>query len=79
MDEHDLVISPLSREIEIDGHLVKVAIYGSGQDDWILEVVDAGGNSTVWNDTFATDALALEEFRRAVEEDGIESMVGPVE
>jgi len=79
MDEHDLVISPLSQELEINGHSLKVQIYGSGKNDWILEVVDADGNSTVWDGTFETEALAFKEFMRAAEEEGIDSVVGPPE
>jgi len=77
MNKHDLVISPLSRECEIGGHTVKVEIYGSGKKDWILEVLDAEGNSTVWDSTFETDALAFQEFQRTVEEEGIDSVIGP--
>ena len=45
--------------------------------DWILEVVDSDGNSTVWDSTFETDDLAFKEFQRTVEEEGIDSVVGP--
>jgi len=77
MDEHNLVISQLSRECEIDGHTVKVEIYGSGKKDWILEVLDADGNSTVWDSKFETDGLAFQEFQRTIEEEGIDSVIGP--
>ena len=79
MDEYDIVDSPLSQVFEKDGHIVKVEIYSGGKNDWILEVVDADRNSTVWNSTFETDELAWEEFKRAVEEEGIESTTGPVD
>jgi len=78
VNEHDLVTSPLSRNYIIEGHALKVEIYGSGKSDWILEVVDADGNSTVWDSTFDTDELALQEFQRTVEEEGIVTVVGPV-
>jgi hypothetical protein len=76
VDEHDLVTSPLSQDFEKNGHVVKVQIYSSGKNDWVLEVVDADGNSTVWDGTFGTDEMALKEFQRTVEEEGIESMTG---
>jgi hypothetical protein len=76
VDEHDLVTSSLSQEFEKDGHVVKVEIFSSGKNDWILEVVDADGNSTVWDGTFDTDELAFEEFQRSVEEEGINSVIG---
>ena len=79
MDEFDLVESPLSQTVEHDGHTVRVYIYSSGADDWILEVVDKDGTSTVWDETFRTDELAFREFNRTLKEDGIRSMVGPVE
>jgi len=74
--EHDLVTSPLSQKFEKDGHVVKVEIYGSGKNDWILEVVDADANSTVWDGTFDTDELAFGEFQRSVEEEGIDFVIG---
>jgi hypothetical protein len=77
VDEHDLVTSPLSQVFENDGHTVKVQIFSSGKNDWILEVLDADGNSTVWDGTFETDDLAFKEFQRTVEEDGIDSVTGP--
>jgi len=76
VNEPDLVTSPLSQKFEKDGHLVDVEIYGTGKNDWILEVVDAGGNSTVWDSTFETDGLAFQEFQRTIEEEGIESVIG---
>ena len=79
MDEHDLVTSPLSQDFEKDGHTVKVEIYSSGKNDWILEVVDDDGNSTVWDSAFESDDMALVEFHHAVEKEGIESMIGPVD
>ena len=76
MDEPEIIMSPLCQEFEKDGHVVQVHIYGTGKSDWILEVVDADGNSTVWDDQFETDELVFEEFQRAVEEEGIESVIG---
>jgi hypothetical protein len=76
VDEHDLVTSPLSQDFEKDGHIVKVQIYSSAKNDWILEVVDADGTSTIWDGTFATDDLAFKEFQRTVEEEGIDSVAG---
>jgi len=77
VEKPDLVTSPLSRECEIGGHTVNVEIYGCGKNDWILEVLDADGNSTVWDSTFETDALAFQEFQRTTEEEGIDSVIGP--
>ncbi len=76
MDEYDLVMSPLCQSVERDGHTVRVEIYSSGKNDWILEVVDADGNSTVWDGTFESDELALQEFNRTVEDEGIGAVIG---
>lgn len=77
-EEPEIIMSPLCRTVEMDGHSVRVEIYSSGKNDWVLEVVDIWGTSTVWDDVFETDAQALEEFDRALAEDGITSMSGPV-
>lgn len=77
-DGPEIIHSLLSRKVHRDGHTVSVEIYGTGNNDWILEVVDAGGNSTVWDGTFDTDSAAWDEFLRTVEEEGLSSVVGPV-
>ena len=77
MVEPDLVTSPLSQDYEKDGHTVKVDIYSTGKNDWILEVVDTDGTSTVLDGTFETDGLAFKEFQRTVEVEGVESLIGP--
>jgi hypothetical protein len=71
--EPDLVMSPLCQWVTQDGYTVRVLIYGSGEADWILEVVDETGASTVWDDPFATDELAFAEFERTVSAHGIRS------
>jgi len=43
--------------------------------EWSLEVVDKDGTSTVWDDTFPTDAEAWKTFKVAVEEEGIEAIL----
>ena len=55
---------------------MKVEIYSSGKNDWILEVVDEENNSTVWDDQFETDDEAFQEFERTLKEEGIDSMIG---
>ena len=42
---------------------------------WILEVVDEKGTSIVWRDQFDSDALALEEFERVLEQEGMAAIV----
>ncbi|MDO9278256.1 MAG: hypothetical protein Q7U05_06805 [Polaromonas sp.] len=43
--------------------------------EWILEVVDAGGTSTVWDDKFPTDKAALEKALRSIKTDGVDSFL----
>jgi uncharacterized protein len=76
MDESDLIYSRHCQTVSRNGETVEVKIYSSGKNDWILEVVDEENNSTVWDDPFATDDEAFQEFQRTLEEEGIESMIG---
>ena len=52
-------------------------IYRAENEDWILEVVDEHGNSTVWNHLFPTDQAALDEAMRTIDEQGINAVIGP--
>ncbi len=76
MDDPEIIMSPRCQEFEKDGHVVQVDIYGTGKNDWILEVLDADGNSTVWDGKFETDELALAEFHHTVEKEGIRAVIG---
>jgi len=67
--------STLSQSITRDGETVNVDIYEDGKGKWILEVVDAFNNSTVWDDAFDSDGLALEEALRTVDQQGISSLI----
>ncbi len=68
--------SPLSQEVERDGRSVQVDIYDDGKSGWLLEVVDKFGNSSVWDQSFATEQDALDEALRTIREEGIESLIG---
>ena len=76
MDEIELVYSKHCQSVTRNGRTVKVEIYSSGKNDWILEVVDEDNNSTVWDDPFGTDDEAFQEFKLTLKEEGIESMIG---
>lgn len=69
--------SPLSGEVTRDGITVRVEIYRlvEGDRSWTLEVVDHEGNSTVWDDRFATDKDAYAKFYRTLEVEGIRSFL----
>ena len=73
--EDDLISSPLEQTYAHAGHEVEIRIYRMPDSPWTLEVCDVHGNSTVWDDTFATDRAALDEFFRTVREEGIETLI----
>ncbi len=75
-DDQEIVYSPLCQTITRDGKSVDVMIYGDGDGGWLLEVVDQYGNSTAWDLPFSADAAALDEVFNAIDEDGIESLIG---
>lgn len=76
-DEQPLVVSPLSQGLTRHGVTVQVDIYSDEEGKWILEVVDARNTSHVWDDHFDTDAQALAEAIRALEEEPMEFLPEP--
>lgn len=73
-DDHDLIYSPLNQTVTRNGVTVEVHIYKDDSTDWILELVDAAGNSHVWDDHFLTDQAAFDEAMRALDEEPLEFM-----
>jgi len=76
-EEYELITSPLSQTVSLEGETVQVEIY-RGVDDkgWVLEVVDKYGNSAVWDDLFDTDNAAYKEVLSTIELEGIQSLIG---
>jgi uncharacterized protein len=75
-DDMEIIHSPLAQTYSADGHTLRVDIYRSAAEcQWILEVEDEQGNSTVWDDPFETDKAALEAAILTIEEKGIASFV----
>lgn len=71
-----IIESPLSRTFSRDGISVQVAIFKIGGDaGWTLEVVNAEGTSTVWEESFDTDTAAFDAFVRALETEGMETFL----
>jgi hypothetical protein len=69
-----VVYSPLGRDVSDEDGSVEIRIYrGVDEPTWILELEDALGGSTVWNDRFDSDELALEAALLAIKEEGIRS------
>jgi len=73
-DDHVLIYSPLNQTLTRNGVTVEIHIYKGRGSDWILEVVDAGKNSHVWDDQFKTDQQAFDEAMRALDEEPLEFM-----
>lgn len=73
MEDPEIIVSPLSRVVEEDGVSVEIGIYRFEHTDWSLEIVAEDGTSTVWDDPFEDDRVALLEALKAIQEDGIGS------
>lgn len=69
--------SEFSGEFEDDGITVLVDIYRSAgtQQDWKLEVISENDLVTTWDEPFANDKDAWEEFLATCEKDGIRSFL----
>ena len=76
-EEFEVEFSPLCQAVSRDGKTVQVTIYGDGEGKWVLEIEDGYGTSCIWNDLFDTDQSALDEAFRTIDEDGIDSLIGP--
>ena len=74
-DDLEIEYSQFCEEVRRDGTTVTLQIYRlkGGTEGWSLEVVDSEGGSTVWEDLFATDEDARDEFYRTLETEGIHS------
>ena len=70
--------SPLSNKFTSDGITVRVEIYMiEGTQGWTLELIDPNWNSVVWDELFATDDEAMEEFLSGVQDVGLASLLEP--
>jgi len=70
--EPNIVTSGLSRRVSRDGVVVDVRICRlETESKWTLEVVNAAGTSTVWDDLFPSDEAANDEFLRTVADEGM--------
>lgn len=55
--------------------LVDIFRKQGSSDGWTMEVIDQDEGLTVWEEPFATDKEAFEEFLATVERDGIRSFL----
>ena len=75
-DEFTIIKSSLSRKITREGTTIEVLIYRSVHEkEWILEVVDHEGGSTVWEETFQTEQDALNEVFQTIASGGMSGFV----
>jgi hypothetical protein len=75
--EPKLEHSDFSGEFEDDGVTVLVDIHrpAGTNGDWTLEVISQTEVVTTWEDAFATDLEAWEEFLATAERDGVRSFL----
>jgi hypothetical protein len=62
----EIITSRHSGYVTKDDVTVELCIYRLEDTKWTLEVVDAEGTSTVWDDEFETDDAAYTEFQRTI-------------
>jgi uncharacterized protein len=68
----NIVTSGLSGRVSRDGVTVEVHIHRlEDRPGWALEVVNAKGTSTGWDDLFETDEAAHSAFLATVAEEGM--------
>jgi uncharacterized protein len=74
VEEPNLVISHLGGKFTKDHVSVEVHIVRMERDkEWTLEVVNSSGTSIVWDDFFASDYEAYEEFKKTAKEEGMQA------
>ena len=79
-EDPEIEISKQSQIISSGGKNLSVEIYRIKDTlNWSLEIVDEKGNSTVWDDLFASDKDAITEARKAILEETTEAFIGPAD
>ena len=77
MKDSELEHSEFAGEFTEDGVTVLLDIFrpAGSQGGWSMEVIDPQQGSTIWDEPFATDREAFEEFLATLQRDGIRSFV----
>ncbi len=76
-DNKEIIQSALTQSYTVDGKTVQIDIYRTeDHEGWLLEIVDEGNNSTLWEDEFASEQDALEEALDALKQEGIGCFIG---
>ena len=77
MSDPNIIYSSLGDHITVDGQEFKVEIYRlENNPDWILEVIDQDGTSTVWDDPFPSDKAAFDELQTVIKAEGAGAFTG---
>ena len=76
-EEPKLEKSKLCQSISSGGRSVNIEIYRLEGELWTLEIEDEYGNSTVWDDEFETDTIALTEAKKSILNETIGTYIGP--
>lgn len=76
-EQPQIIQSEHTQTFQADGQTVEIDIYRTEDSQWILEIVDEGNNSTLWENEFDDDKDALAEALSALKEEGIDCFVAP--
>jgi hypothetical protein len=77
-DQPEYEYSPLTRTLNEGDRSIEVYIFREkGAKQWYLEVVDDHDHSSVWEETFSSDAQALGLVQRIIREEGFVAFLGP--
>lgn len=77
-DQPEYEYSPLTRTLTEGGRSIEVYIFREkGAKTWFLEVVDDHDHSSVWEESFTSDAQALGMVQRIIREEGFVAFLGP--
>lgn len=77
-DNPEIEYSTLCGYVTEEGITVRVVICrlkGADEEGWALEVIDAQGTSTAWDETFPTEREAYREFYDTLNREGIRSFL----
>ncbi|WP_051539424.1 hypothetical protein [Sulfitobacter sp. 20_GPM-1509m] len=73
MIDPEIIDSPLSQSVMVEGHRFEIQIYRGENTLWTLEVVNEKSTSFVWDELFSTDrdalGAALADFENSSVED----------
>jgi hypothetical protein len=72
----EIIYSEHCCDLMFEGHRLELHIYKTEEDPaWVLETVNEFGTSTVWDEVFISDGLALRAFEKACAEEGLKAFL----